>query len=132
MKCRVLLLALFLSSVLPMHGAQSVQRPSDKTWYERVLGQINPNDTDYGAIWEERKKAFMGRIGSPCFQFGFAATLTIVWLFIVLFAQHVSHRRKENWQPMPFETFSVMTLTHGRRHETRFAVTTIISRLVIA
>jgi thiamine biosynthesis lipoprotein ApbE len=37
----------------------------------------------------------MDRIGSPCFQFGLAATLTIVWLFIVLFAQHVSHRRKE-------------------------------------
>ncbi len=94
MKCRVLLLALFLSSVLPIDGTP-LERPSHKTWYERVLCQINPKDTDYGAIWDERKKAFMGRIGSPCFQFGLAATLTVVWLFIVLFAQHVSYRRKE-------------------------------------
>ena len=95
MKCRVLLLALFLSIALPVSGAAQ-ERPSRETWYERVVRQINPNDTDYGAIWEARKKAFTDRIGSPCFQYGLAATVTVVWLFIVLYAQHVSHRRKED------------------------------------
>ena len=95
MKCRVFLLSLFLWTALPLYSETPSRRPSSETWYERVLHQINPENIDYGAIWEERKKAFMDRIGSPYFQYCFAATVTIVWLFIVLFAQHVSQRRKD-------------------------------------
>src|SRR5262245_54667184 len=95
MKCRALLLALFLLTALAVCNAASKQQPSRETWYERVLRQINPDNTHYGAIWEERKRAFTDRIGSPCFQYGLASTTTILWLLIVLFAQHVSHRRKE-------------------------------------
>src|SRR5262249_9488783 len=96
MKCRVFLLSLFLWTALPLYSETPSRRPSSETWYERVLHQINSENTDYGAIWEERKKAFMDRIGSPYFQYCLATTVTIVWLFIVLYAQHVSHRRKED------------------------------------
>ena len=96
MKRRVVVLSFFLSTAFPVYGAASQQRPSHETWYERVLRQINPDDTDYGAIWEERKKAFADRLGSPYFQYCLATTVTILWLFIVLYAQHVSHRRKED------------------------------------
>jgi len=87
-------LTLFFLLTFPLYSA-APQRPSRETWYERVLRQINPDDTDYGAIWEQRKKAFMDRIGSTYFQYSFATTVTIVWLFIVLYAQHVSHRRAQ-------------------------------------
>jgi hypothetical protein len=96
MKRRVFVLALFLLTALPVYGAASQQQPSHETWYERALRQINPDDTDYGAIWEARKKAFADRIGSPYFQYCLATTVTIVWLFIVLYTQQVSHRRKED------------------------------------
>jgi hypothetical protein len=95
MKHCVFLLALFLLLAFPLYSAAPQQRPSRETWYERVLRQINPDDTDYGAIWEQRKKAFMDRIGSPHFQYSLATTFTILWLLIVLYAQHVSHRRAE-------------------------------------
>src|SRR5437879_4757033 len=95
MKRREFLLALFVFLSLPLYSAAPQHQQSRESWYERVMREINPNDTDYGAIWEQRKRAFMGRIGSPCFQYGLAATVTIVWLFIIVFTQHASHRRAE-------------------------------------
>lgn len=95
MKRHVFLFALCLLAAFPRYSASSQKLPLHDIWYERVLRQINRDDTDYGAIWEERKKAFMDRIGSPYFQYSLATTVTIVWLFIVLFAQHVSHRRAQ-------------------------------------
>jgi hypothetical protein len=96
MKRRVLLLVLFLSAALSLSGAGSQQSPSRKTWYERLLRRINPDDTDYGKIFEERKKTLMDRVGNPCSQYSFAATVTILWLLFVLFAQHLHHRRRED------------------------------------
>src|SRR5262245_25155782 len=96
MKCGVFLLALSLWTALPVQAAASQSRPSHETWYERALRQINPDDTDYGKIWEEHKKAFMDRVGSPYFQFGLASLVTNLWLLLVLFVQHVSGRHKED------------------------------------
>jgi hypothetical protein len=95
MKCRVFLLALSLWTALPVAVAEQ-QGPSRETWYERVLRQINPDDTDYGKIWEEHKKAFMDRVGSPYFQFGLASLVTNLWLLLVVFVQHLSGRQKED------------------------------------
>jgi hypothetical protein len=37
----------------------------------------------------------MDRIASPYFEYSLATTITILWLLIVLFAQHISHRRAQ-------------------------------------
>jgi hypothetical protein len=73
------------------------------------LRQINPNDTDWGAIWEQHKREFLKQVADPYFQYGLGATVTIVWLFVVLFAQHVSHRRAQE--------LAVQSMVDIRRHD---------------
>jgi len=93
MNRRTCFLALFLAALCPLYAHATQRRPARETWYERALRQINPDDTDWGAIWEQHKREFLDQIGNPYFQYGLGSTTTIVWLFVVLFAQHVSHRR---------------------------------------
>jgi hypothetical protein len=105
----VCFLILFLAASSPL-SAQSIQRrPARETWYERVLRQINPSDTDWGAIWEQHKQEFLDQIGNPYFRYGLGSTATIVWLLIVLFAQHVSHRRAQQ--------LAVQSMADMRRHD---------------
>jgi hypothetical protein len=51
MKRHAFLFTLCLLAAFPQYSASSQKRPLHDTWYERVLQQINPEDTDYGAIW---------------------------------------------------------------------------------
>jgi hypothetical protein len=64
-----------------------------QTWYERALNQINPSNKDFGAAWEERKRAFITQLNNPYFQYGLGATGALVLLLTVAVAQHTSHRR---------------------------------------
>jgi len=73
------------------------------------LRQINPDDTDWGAIWEQHKQEFVDKIGNPYFQYGLGSTAIIVWLFVVLFLQHVSHRRAQE--------LAVQSMSDIRRHD---------------
>jgi hypothetical protein len=73
------------------------------------LRQINPNDTNWGGIWEQRKQEFLNRVGDPCFQYSFGTTVAIVWLFVVLFVQHGSHRRAQE--------VAVQSMADLRRHD---------------
>jgi hypothetical protein len=74
-----------------------------------MLRHINPNDTDWGAIWEQHKRQFLNQIGNPYFQYGLGSTATIVWLSVLLFAQHVSHRRAQE--------LAVQSMADIRRHD---------------
>jgi len=64
-----------------------------QTWYERALSEVNPGDKDFGAAWEERKRAFVIQLGNPYFQYGVGATGALVLLLTVVVAQYTSHRR---------------------------------------
>jgi hypothetical protein len=77
----------------PAYGQTSQQKPKPEPWYDQVLRRINPEDIDYGAIFEERKRAFRSLLGSRCFQFSLASTATAIWLMTMLWVQYVSHRR---------------------------------------
>ncbi len=75
------------------YGQPPKQRPKQpETWYERALRGINPNNTDYGAIWEQRKRAMLDQFGNRYFQYGFASTAAIVILLTILCVQRVSHK----------------------------------------
>ena len=75
------------------YGQPPKQRPKQpETWYERALRGINPNNTDYGAIWEQRKRAMLDQLGNRYFQYGFASTAAIVILLTILCVQRVSHK----------------------------------------
>ena len=88
------LLMLVCVAASPMHGSpQREQRRQAETWYERVVCQINPSDTNYGEIWERYKSQLKSELRDPYFRYGFAATLAILVLPSTVFAHHVSHRR---------------------------------------
>ena len=66
---------------------------SQRTWYERALNHINPENKDYGAIWEERKRQLISEFGNPYFQYGVATTGALLLALTVVAAQYTSHRR---------------------------------------
>jgi hypothetical protein len=69
------------------------QRTQPETWYERILRRINPDEIDYGALWERRKQYLIGQLGNPYFQYSLAATVAIVVLLAISAAQRLSYRR---------------------------------------
>jgi hypothetical protein len=76
------------------YGKTSKTRPKlPETWYELALRRINPDNIDYGGIWEERKRAILDQFGNPYFQYSFASTAAIVILLAIFSVQRVSHKR---------------------------------------
>jgi len=76
---------------------QTPDRPTaPATWYERILERINPEDVDYGAMWEQRKQEFINQLGNPYFQYSLAATVAVVLLSTVAIVQKLSYRRALN------------------------------------
>src|SRR5688572_9227694 len=109
MKRYVFVLALIVIAASPLYSVPQGQRRHPETWYERAVRQINPSNTDYGAIWEQYKQELVDRLRHPYFRYGFAATLAIVMLMTTLFAQHVSHRRRME--------IAVQSIADIRRHD---------------
>jgi hypothetical protein len=86
-------LVVIVVATLSAYGQARKQTQRDSTWYEQALHQLNPNDIDYGAKWEQRKRAILDQVGNPYFQYSFAATVGVVVLLGLLCVQHVSHKR---------------------------------------
>jgi hypothetical protein len=94
-RLRSLLFVLLLTSC-PIYGLASPQRPKRDTWYEWALRHVNPDNTDFGSMWEERKRAFIGQFGNPCFKFSVVAMTAFMLSFTVNCVQRVSHKRALN------------------------------------
>ena len=94
MKLCVFVLCVALFAAAPLYGQASKQRPKQhETWYEQALRSINPNNTHFGAIWEQRKRAILDQFGNRYFQYSFASTAAIVILLTVLCVLRISHKR---------------------------------------
>jgi hypothetical protein len=88
----VLLFLVFVAR--PIDNLASQHQPKRETWYERTLrNNVNPDKTDFGSIWEERKRAIIDQLASRYFQYSLGATAIIVVLLVLMFAQHVSQER---------------------------------------
>jgi hypothetical protein len=86
--------SVFFALVLltPAQTDRPTSRPAP--WYERVLERINPDDTDYGALWEEWKAGFVERyVTNAEFQYAFWTTCAAAFLMLLLYLEHLSHRR---------------------------------------
>jgi hypothetical protein len=94
-RCRLLLFILFVV-LYPAYGQTSQQRPKHETWYERVLRRLNPEDIDYGAIFEQRKQALLSRLRDGHFQLSAVSTAAAVCLLTIVWVQRISHRRALN------------------------------------
>src|SRR5262249_56206755 len=86
-------MVLMVVASLSAYGQARKQTQRDNTWYEQALHLLNPNDIDYGAIWEQRKRAILDQAGNPYFQYSFVATVGVLALLGLLCVQHVSHMR---------------------------------------
>jgi hypothetical protein len=88
-----LVLFVLLLATSPLYGRISKPRPRNDTWYEQALRHINPDNTDYGSIWEQRKRAFLSQLGNRYFQYSFGATVTIVLLLTLTIVQRANYTR---------------------------------------
>ena len=91
-RCAFLLMTFFATTV-PVYSQARQQSRRNTTWYEEALHSLNPNDIDYGSLWEERKRAILHEIGNPYFQYSFAATAAVVVLLTLVCVQRVSRKR---------------------------------------
>ena len=65
------------------------------TWYEFLLRQLNPHDTDWGAWYKERREALVeASIRNQYFWYGFWATMAMILLLAGLL-KSLYDRRKE-------------------------------------
>ena len=87
------LLIVLLLVTSPGYRQTTKPRPTRDTWYERALRRVNPDNTDYGSIWEQRKRAFLGQLGNRYFQYSFGATVAVMLLLTVTIMQRVSYKR---------------------------------------
>ena len=94
MKCCAFVMFVALAATTPAYSQSSRPRPKPpETWYERALRQINPDNINFGEIWEQRKRAMLDQIRNHYFQYSLATTLGIVVLLTLLSIQQVSHKR---------------------------------------
>src|SRR5215471_17766524 len=91
---RHVLFALFLLLItFPILAEAPARKPQRQTWYEQALNHINPENKDFGAAWEERKRAFVIQLENPYFQYGLCVTGALILLLTITVAQYTSHRR---------------------------------------
>ena len=91
-RCAFLLMTFFVTTV-GVYGQDRQQSRKDGTWYEHALHSLNPNDINYGSLWEERKRAILHQIGNPYFEYSFAGTAAVVVLLTLVCVQRVSRKR---------------------------------------
>jgi hypothetical protein len=90
-RCAFVVCTLLLAA--SAYSQPSKQRPRHDTWYEQALRRINPDNTYFGSIWENRKQAFLNQLENRYFQYSFGATVAIVALLTMISLQRVSHNR---------------------------------------
>src|SRR2546425_3934490 len=91
-RCAFLLMTFFVTTV-GVYGQARQQSRKDGMWYEEALHSLNPNDINYGSIWEERKRAILHQMGNPYFEYSFAATAAVVVLLTLVCVQRMSRKR---------------------------------------
>src|SRR5437660_503518 len=93
MKRSAFVLLVIIVTTVPVYSQARKQVRQDNTWNEQALRHLNPNNIDYGSIWEQRNQAILKQIGNPYFQYSFAATAGVVALLTLLCVQRMSHKR---------------------------------------
>lgn len=77
-------------------NAVSAHRPSQrqKTWYEFMLQQFNPENKNYGRWIEERRREFIAaRVNNPYFSYNVCVSVGILVVTTVCVKLRIDHRR---------------------------------------
>jgi hypothetical protein len=91
--CRLMILLSFAASGVQ---AQSPHRPhaGGDTWYELLLKQFNPSNSDYGAWLEKRRQAFLeSTMAQPYFWYGATVTAGMLVIMVAYTKLYLDHRR---------------------------------------
>ena len=88
-----LILCVLLLTASLAYSQTSKPRPRHDTWYEQALRRINPDNTDFGSLWEQRKQAILSQLANRYFLYSAGSTLAVVLRFAVVLVQRVSHKR---------------------------------------
>lgn len=90
------LLTTTLSLAITPVRAQTPGQPSlgHGTWYEFVLKQFNPHDTDYGVWLEKRREAFLeATVKAPHFWYSLLVTTGLLLMLIAYTKLYLDQRR---------------------------------------
>ena len=80
-------------------AAQQGENPRQQrqTWYEFALSRLNPNNVDYGAWMEERRRAFLEATMKNQY-FNYALAMTLVSLFLLAaYTKLRNDGRRKDW-----------------------------------
>lgn len=94
--CRSLLTATLSLAITPVR-AQTPGQPSPGrgTWYEFVLKQFNPHDTDYGAWLEKRRERFLeATVKDTHFWYSLSVTTGLLVMLIACTKLYLDQRRR--------------------------------------
>ena len=65
MKRSAFILIVIIVTTGPVYSQARKQTRQDDTWYQQALRHLNPNNIDYGSMWNERKQAILQQIRNP-------------------------------------------------------------------
>lgn len=85
-----------LGMSVPSVRAQNPPQPytGRDTWYEFLLKQFNPRDTDYGARLEKRRQVFLqATVREPYFWYSLSVTAGLLLVLAAYTKLHLDHRR---------------------------------------
>jgi hypothetical protein len=91
-------------------GQHSHQQP--QTWYELALSRLNPDNVNYGAAMEERRRAFLqASVKNRYFNYGLAMTILTLFLLAAC-VKFLNDGKRKDWV-----TAEMMTdlMNHDRR-----------------
>jgi len=91
--CRVMILLSFAASGV---RAQTPHQPhaGGDTWYELLLRQFNPSDSDYGGWLEKRRQAFLeSTVAQPYFWYSATVTAGVLVIMVAYTKLYLDHRR---------------------------------------
>jgi len=76
-------------------AARGGYKRQSMTWYDAAFRSLNPNEINWGARWEQRRRVWLENVAlNPYFWYSFAVTLLLIMSGFALAVQH-SDRLKE-------------------------------------
>ena len=82
------------SPLAAQRGGHPQQHP--QTWYEFALSRFNPRNVNFGALMEERRRAFLEATAkNPYFNYGLGSTIVILFLMVASAKFWIDGRRKD-------------------------------------
>lgn len=93
-RCAALIALLWLACSIACAQSQRQPYANRETWYEFLLNQFNPRNTDYGARLEKRRQALLqATVREPHFWYSLSVTAGMLIILLAYTKQYLDHRR---------------------------------------